>query len=144
AQGTGWQCDVTDVAQGGRKEAETVETVTKSPCPILPDVISLVYIMSKKWCQENRAEKPVDKRKGIENTASFKANGTGPFRLRSREPGVRTVLVRNLNYWDKIESNIDEVIFTPIGADATRVAALISGEIDMMQPVPVQDVARLK
>jgi len=135
---------VNDVAQVRKIDADTVEIVTKSPFPILPDVISLVYIMSKKWCQENRAEKPVDKRKGIENTASFKANGTGPFRLRSREPGVRTVLVRNLNYWDKIESNIDEVIFTPIGADATRVAALISGEIDMMQPVPVQDVARLK
>jgi len=135
---------VNDVAQVKKIDADTVEIVTKSPFPILPDVISLVYIMSKKWCEENRAEKPVDKRKGIENTASFKANGTGPFRLRSREPGVRTVLVRNLNYWDKVESNVDEVVFTPIGADATRVAALISGEIDMMQPVPVQDVARLK
>ena len=41
-------------------------------------------------------EKPVDKRKGVENTASFKANGTGPFRLKSRDPGVRTVLVRNV------------------------------------------------
>jgi len=133
-----------EIAQVKKIDADTVEIVTKSPFPILPDVISLVYIMSKKWSEENRAEKPVDKRKGIENTASFKANGTGPFRLRSREPGVRTVLVRNLNYWDKVESNVDEVVFTPIGADATRVAALISGEIDMMQPVPVQDVARLR
>jgi peptide/nickel transport system substrate-binding protein len=86
----------------------------------------------------------VDKRKGIENTASFKANGTGPFRLRSRDPSVRTVLVRNLNYWDKtIETNIDEAIFTPIGNASTRVAALLSGEIDMMEPVPVQDAARI-
>ena len=125
-------------------DSHTVEIVTKNPFPILPDVISLVYIMSQKWCEENRAEKPVDKRKGVENTASFKANGTGPFRLRSRDPGVRTVLVRNLNYWDKVETNVDEVIFTPIGADATRVAALLSGEIDMMEPVPVQDVTRLR
>ena len=36
----------------------------------------------KKWCEENRAVQPVDKRKGTENTASFKANGTGPYRLR--------------------------------------------------------------
>ncbi|RPH66624.1 MAG: ABC transporter substrate-binding protein, partial [Burkholderiales bacterium] len=133
-----------EIAQVRKVNAYTVEIVTKNPFPILPDVISLVYIMSKKWCEENRAEKPVDKRKGIENTASFRANGTGPFRLRSRDPGVRTVLVRNLTYWDKVESNVDEVVFTPIGADATRVAALISGEIDMMQPVPVQDVARLR
>jgi len=133
-----------DIAQVRKVDADTVEIVTKNPFPILPDVISLVYIMSKKWCEENRADKPVDKRKGIENAASFRANGTGPFRLKSRDPGVRTVLVRNLNYWDKVETNLDEVVFTPIGADATRVAALVSGEIDFMQPVPVQDVARLK
>ena len=79
--------------------------------------------MSKKWCEENKAERPVDRRKGIENTASFKANGTGPFRLRERQPSVRTVLVRNFNYWGKVDSNIDEIVFTPIGNDATRVAA---------------------
>ncbi len=121
-----------------------VEMVTNAPFPILPDVVSLWYMMSKKWCETNNATRPVDKRKGVENAASFRANGTGPFRLKSRDPGVRTVLVRNLNYWDKIEGNADEVVFTPIGNDATRVAALISGEIDMMQPVPVQDVARLR
>jgi peptide/nickel transport system substrate-binding protein len=121
-----------------------IDIVTTEPFPILPDVLSLWAILSKKWCTENRATQPVDKRKGIENTASFKANGTGPFRLRSREPGIRTTLVRNLNYWDKsIETNIDEVIFTPIGNASTRVAALLSGEIDMMEPVPVQDIGRL-
>jgi peptide/nickel transport system substrate-binding protein len=121
-----------------------VEMVTTAPFPILPDVVSLWYMMSKKWCEDNNATRPVDKRKGVENAASFRANGTGPFRLKSRDPGVRTVLVRNLNYWDKIDSNVDDVVFTPIGNDATRVAALISGEIDMMQPVPVQDVAKLR
>jgi peptide/nickel transport system substrate-binding protein len=121
-----------------------IDIVTNAPFPILPDVISLWMIMPKKWCEDNRATQPVDKRKGIENTASFKANGTGPFRLRSRDPSVRTVLVRNLNYWDKtIETNIDEAIFTPIGNASTRVAALLSGEIDMMEPVPVQDAARI-
>lgn len=121
-----------------------IDIVTRAPFPILPDVISLWYIMSKKWCEENRAVQPVDKRKGVENTASFKANGTGPFRLRARDPGVRTTLVRNFNYWDKkIETNIDEAIFTPIANASTRVAALLSGEIDMMEPVPVQDIARI-
>jgi len=121
----------------------TIDIVTRTPFPILPDVLSLWYIMNKRWCETNNAIVPVDKRKGVENAASFRANGTGPFRLKSRDPGVRTVLVRHAGYWDKIESNVDEVIFTPIGNDATRVAALISGEIHMMQPVPVQDAARL-
>jgi peptide/nickel transport system substrate-binding protein len=127
-----------------RVDDHAVDIVTNEPFPILPDVISLWMMMSKKWAEDNRATVPVDKRKGVENTASFKANGTGPFRLRSREPGVRTTLVRNFNYWDKsIETNVEEVIFTPIGNASTRVAALLSGEVDLMEPVPVQDVARI-
>jgi peptide/nickel transport system substrate-binding protein len=121
-----------------------VEIETVSPFPILPDTLTVFAIMGKKWCEENKAERPVDRRKGIENTASFKANGTGPYRLKERQPGSRTVLVRNFNYWEKVEGNVDEVIFTPIGNDATRVAALLSGEIDVMEPVPLQDVERVK
>jgi peptide/nickel transport system substrate-binding protein len=121
-----------------------VEIETLAPFPILPDVISLVYIMSQKWCEANKAEKPVDRRKGIENAASFRTNGTGPYRLKERQPSARSVLVRNLNHWEKFEGNVDEVIFTPIGNDATRVAALLSGELDVMEPVPLQDVDRLK
>lgn len=121
----------------------TVEIETKTPFPILPDVVSLVYMMSKKWCETNQAMGPVDRRKGIENAASFKANGTGPFRLRERQPNVRTVFSRNGTYWGKIESNANEIVFTPIGNDATRVAALLSGEVDVMEPVPVQDIDRV-
>lgn len=120
-----------------------VEIETNGPFPILPDVISLTMIMSKKWCEENQATKPVDRRKGIENTASFKANGTGPFRVRERQPNVRTVFTRNGTYWGKIEGNAQEIIFTPIANPATRVAALVSGEVDVMEPVPVQDIARI-
>ncbi|HWI12531.1 MAG TPA: ABC transporter substrate-binding protein [Burkholderiaceae bacterium] len=122
----------------------TVDIETVTPFPILPDTLTVFAIMSKKWCEDNKAEKPVDRRKGIENTASFKANGTGPFRLKERQPSVRTVLARNFNYWDKVEGNVDEVVFTPIGSDATRVAALLSGEIDVMEPVPLQDIERIK
>ena len=121
----------------------TVEIETKAPFPILPDVITLVYMMSKKWAETNQAARPVDRRKGIENAASFRANGTGPFRLRERQPNVRTTFVRNGTYWGKIEGNVQEVVFTPIGNDATRVAALLSGEVDVMEPVPVQDIERV-
>ena len=120
-----------------------VEIETKVPFPILPDVISLVYMMSKKWSETNQAVRPVDRRKGVENAASFRANGTGPFRVRERQPNVRTTFSRNGSYWGKIEGNVTEVIYTPIGNDATRVAAPLSGEVDVMEPVPVQDVARV-
>src|SRR6478672_6242722 len=120
-----------------------VEIETTAPYPILPDTLTRVQIMSRKWCEENKAERPVDRRKGIENTASFKSNGTGPFRLKERQPSVRTVLVKNFNWWGKPDGNIDEVVYTPIGNDATRVAALLSGEVDVMEPVPLQDVERV-
>ncbi|HVZ44285.1 MAG TPA: ABC transporter substrate-binding protein [Ramlibacter sp.] len=121
----------------------TVDIETKAPFPILLDQLSTTYMMSKAWCEENQAVHPVDRRKGIENAASFRANGTGPYRLRERQPNVRTTFVRNGNYWGKIEGNAQEVIFTPIGNDATRVAALLSGEVDVMEPVPLQDIERV-
>ncbi|MGM9426870.1 ABC transporter substrate-binding protein [Hydrogenophaga sp. MI9] len=121
----------------------TVEIETKAPFPILPDQLSFFYIMSKAWCEENQATKPVDRRKGIENAASFRANGTGPFRLRERQPNVKTSFVRNGSYWGKIEGNVVNVEYTPIGNDATRAAALLSGQVDVIEPVPLQDVARI-
>jgi peptide/nickel transport system substrate-binding protein len=143
ADGSDMKSYVSDFKDVRKIDDYTVEIETKAPNPILPSIISTVYMMSKKWCEANNAVKPVDKRKGIENTASFKENGTGPYRLRERQPGVRTVMVRNLNYWGKVEGNAQEVIFTPIGNAATRVAALMSGEVDVMEPVPVQDIARV-
>jgi peptide/nickel transport system substrate-binding protein len=121
-----------------------VDFVLNAPFPILPELFTQWHMMSKKWCETNQALKPVDRRKGIENAASFRANGTGPYRLRERQPNVRSTFTRNGSYWGKIEGNVDEVIFTPIGNDATRVAALLSGEVDVMEPIPVQDVERIK
>lgn len=132
-----------DVKEVRKVGDHVVEIETKAPFPILPDVISLLYIMSKKWSEENQATRPVDRRKGVENAASFRANGTGPFRLRERQPNVKTSFVRNGNYWGKIEGNVLNVEYTPIGNDATRVAALLSGQVDVIEPVPLQDVARI-
>ncbi|MET3914623.1 peptide/nickel transport system substrate-binding protein [Variovorax sp. OAS795] len=141
--GSDMKSNTTDIKEVRKVDSHTIEIETKGPFPILPDVITQLMIMSKKWCEENKAVTPVDRRKGIENTASFKANGTGPFRVRERQPNVRTVFTRNATYWGKIEGNAQEIIFTPIANPATRVAALISGEVDVMEPVPVQDIARV-
>ena len=143
ADGSDMKTYVGEIKEIKKVDDHTIDIVTNRPFPILPDVVYLWRIMSKQWSEKNNATRPVDVRKGVENHASNNANGTGPFMLKSRQPGVRTVLVPNPNWWGKPEHNLTEVIFTPIGNDATRVAALISGEIDMMQPVPLQDVARL-
>lgn len=120
-----------------------VELETSAPNPILPELLTNVLIMNRQWADANQALRPVDRRKGIENAASFRANGTGPFRVRERQPSVRTVLQRSPTWWNRFETNLDEVIFLPIENNATRVAALLSGEVDVIDPVPLQDIARV-
>lgn len=125
-------------------DAHTIEMVTRDPFPTLPDLISGWLIMGKAWSEKYQSAVPTDVRKGKENFASLHANGTGPFMLVSRQPGVRTVLKASPTWWGQKEHNLDEVVFTPIANDATRVAALVSGEVDLMEPVPLQDIQRLQ
>jgi peptide/nickel transport system substrate-binding protein len=100
-------------------------------------------MMSKAWSEKNNAAAPASIKAKQENFATSNANGTGPFMIKERQVGVKTVLVPNPAWWGPKESNVTEVIFTPIQSDATRVAALLSGEVDMVYPVPQQDVARV-
>jgi peptide/nickel transport system substrate-binding protein len=121
----------------------TVEFVTDGPDPILPEEISDWYIMSRIWAEKNGAVEPADLSKLQEGYASRNANGTGPFMLKERQPDVKTVLVPNPTWWDKRKHNLDEVTFLRIANDSTRVAALLTGEIDMIYTVPPQDMQRL-
>ncbi len=101
-------------------------------------------MMSKAWAEKNKVTKPLDFKNKEESYASQNANGTGPYMLVSRAPGIKTTYKRNPNYWSKIEGNVQEIVFTPIGNDATRLAALVSGEIDfVLDPAP-RDVPRLR
>ena len=125
-----------------RVNDHAIDIVTHTPFSILPEQLTNFYIMSKSWCTANQATRPVDRRRGIENTASFKANGTGPYVVRERVPGVRTIFRRNPVYWAQIRGNADEVVFSVVSNDATRSAALMSGELDVIDPV--QDLDRIK
>jgi peptide/nickel transport system substrate-binding protein len=100
--------------------------------------------MSKPWSEKHKVTKPLDFKNKEESHASFNANGTGPFMLVSRAPGIKTVYKRNPNWWGKFEGNVQEIVYTPISNDATRLAALVSGEIDfVLDPAP-RDVPRLR
>lgn len=124
----------------------TVELTTPIPNPVLPDMVGSgnIYIMSKAWSEKNKVEKPQDFKNNQETFAVRNAMGTGPYMLVSREPDVKTVLKKNPNWWGKYEGNVDEVVYRPIKSDSTRIAALLSGEIDFVLDVPAQDLARLK
>ncbi len=125
----------------------TVEFTTNGPNPIELEHINTINIMSKAWCEKNRATKPQNYTQKEDMITAHQANGTGPYMLKTREPDVKTVLVKNPNWWGLkeglFEGNADEVIYTPIVSDATRVAALISGEVDLVNDPPPQDVPRL-
>ena len=112
--------------------------------PIFLQHIDQLWIMSRKWCEAHKATKPLDFKNKEESFTALHTNGTGPFMLASRQPGIKTVLKRNPNWWNKFEGNLQEVVYTPIATDATRLAALVSGEIDfVLDPAP-RDIARLR
>src|ERR1700759_177612 len=121
----------------------TVDFILTKPNPILFSQWDTWYIMDKKWCEENNATAPTPASATSPSYASLHANGTGPFSVESHQPGVKTVFKPNPNWWGKPEHNLKEIVFTPIASASTRVAALLSGEVDIIEPVPVQDIQRV-
>ncbi|MDZ4093653.1 MAG: ABC transporter substrate-binding protein [Paracoccaceae bacterium] len=119
----------------------TIDFLTTSPNPLLPDSIANFLILDRGWSEANGAQIPA---RDAENFATRNTNGTGPFTLSKRDPGVETRLVRNDGWWDTPEHNVTEGIFTPIGNAATGLAALLSGEIDFISPIPLQDAAQVE
>ncbi len=119
----------------------TVDFMTTAPNPLFPSSIANWMIMDQGWAEANEAALP-DKETG--NYATLNANGTGAFQITAREPGLRTVLEPFDGWWGEAEHNITRAEFNPIQNSATAVAALLSGDVDMIEPVPIQDVARLQ
>ncbi|MEO0485717.1 MAG: ABC transporter substrate-binding protein [Pseudomonadota bacterium] len=123
----------------------TIEMVTDGPNPILPSNLTNLFIMDKGWSEANNTVNVQDFEGGEITYATTNANGTGPYMLSSREPDVRTVMTRNDGYWgrDMFPMEVSEIVYTPIQNAATRVAALLSGEVNFLQDMPVQDLARV-
>ena len=125
----------------------TIEVSLSTPDAVLPEKFFLLGMMSKAWAAKHGVQRAQDFNGKQETFTVRNANGTGPFRLDRYEPDVRTVLKANPSWWgrgDKRTGNVDEVTFVAIKQDATRLAALTSGEIDLVLDPPFQDVERLK
>ncbi len=123
----------------------TVEFVTDGPNPILPANLTNLMMMDSGWAEANGVTEVQNYNEGESTYATREANGTGAYTLVSREPDVRTVLEANPDYWGigEFPLGATRVEFTPIQNAATRVAALLSGEVDFIQDVPVQDLDRV-
>ena len=122
----------------------TVEVHTEYALPTLLNQLYLIPIMSRTWATRHGVTGPAHYVSGKENYATRNANGTGPFRLKSFESGGKVVLSAHKGWWGKLGGNVTEGIYTPIRSNATRLAALLSGEVDLLIDPPVQDLDRLK
>ena len=134
---------VASVTEVKKVDELTVDLILSAPNPILPVQTTSTYMLSKSWAEKNNSAAPASLKDKIENYATSNANGTGPFKIKSRQAGVKTVLEPHAAWWGQKQHNLTEVVFTPIQADATRVAALLSGDVDMIYPIPQQDIARI-
>ena len=129
---------------GARKVDDlTVDILTSQPTPVLPLALTNLRLMSKAWAEKHHVERPPDYKAKEESFSSRNANGTGPYELVSWEPDIKAVLKANPNYWGK-RGNVTDAIYYVVGSAATRVAALISGEMDIVIDPAVQDLDRLR
>lgn len=142
-QGT-MQIYITGISDIKKVDDHTVDLILAAPNPILLRNITSFFIMNKAWAEKNRSANVQDYKAKEETFASRNAMGTGPYKITSWLPDQRVTMSANADWWDKPVGNVKEVIYTPIKSDSTRVAALLSGDVDMLTDLPTQDVARLR
>ena len=146
APSSDWKEQVKGVTSVEIVDPMTVILHTDGPNPILPNQLTSVYIMDKGWSEANDVAVPQDFAAKQETYAVRNANGAGPFILASRAPDELTEMTRNEAWWgwSEFPSNIQKIEYRPISNAATRVAALLSGEVDFVLDPPLQDLERIK
>jgi peptide/nickel transport system substrate-binding protein len=118
----------------------TVRITTKQPYPLLANNLANVPIMSSKAAAGSTA--PEGKTTAELNSGNGLV-GTGPYKFVSWQRGAEIVLDRNPNYWGK-KPVFDKITYRPLSSAAARVAALLSGGVDMIEDPPTDDLANLK
>ena len=126
--------------------ATTLDIFSTVPNPVLLNQLTELRMLSKAWAEKNNSTEPKDIRTKDETFAHRNAMGTGPFMLKNWTPDQRATLVPNPLWWGKTKypTNVTEIIYTPIKSDATRMAALLSGEVDFVLDPALQDLARVR
>jgi peptide/nickel transport system substrate-binding protein len=135
---------VTGVSEVKKVDSHTVDLMLSGPSPILLRNLVNFFIMSQGWADKNKTANVQDYKNKEENFASRNVMGTGPYKITGWTPEQRVTMTRNDDWWDKHTSNVKDVVYTPIKSDPTRVAALLSGDVDMLTDLPTQDVGRLR
>lgn len=123
------------------------ELITKEPFPLVMNMATYIFPMDSAFYSGNDEKgnpKAMQKKHG-DTYASTHASGTGPYIITQRQQGVKVEFERFADYWDKSSpGNVDKIVMTPIKEAPTRVAALLSGDVDFIAPVPPTDLDRIR
>jgi peptide/nickel transport system substrate-binding protein len=139
-----------DVGATRKIDDHTVEFTTPVPNPVMLEILAnSLFMMSKSWCEKHNAARAQDFKNKEETYTARNAMGTGPFILVSREPDVKSVFRKNPNWWGLKEKgyfdgNVTDIVYSPVKNESTRMAALLSGDLDLVIDPAVQDVEKLK
>jgi peptide/nickel transport system substrate-binding protein len=114
-------------------DPHTLVFKTTSPHVLLPSDVASVYIVSKLHGEKAATE---------DYNSGKAAIGTGPYKFAEYIPNQRVVMKANYGYWGG-EEPWDKVTFKILTNSAARVAALLSGDVQMIETVPTSDIARL-
>ncbi len=117
-----------------RIDDHTIHITTERPYPLMPNDVAIINIISKK---HGEGAKTADYNSGKA------AIGTGPYKFVEWVPGDRLVIEKNPDYWGE-KAAFDHVVIKPISSGPTRVAALLAGDVEMIDLVPTADITRLK
>ena len=112
----------------------TIRFTSKTPNPLFVENIGTVYIVSKAATEGKESS---------DFNSGSAAIGTGPYKFVSWSPGDRMELVRNDAYWGDAPA-YENVTMRFISNDAARVAALLSGAVDLIDLVPPADLPSLR
>lgn len=125
----------------------TIELTTKEPYPLVLHLATYIFPMDSQFYggSDSSGKSKAELKKHGDTFASKNASGTGPFIVTSRQQGVKMAFKRFDEYWDTASpGNVTEIVLTPIKEAPTRVAALLSGDIDFIAPVPPTDLERVR
>ncbi|NHI02226.1 MULTISPECIES: ABC transporter substrate-binding protein [Oceanimonas] len=134
-------------SEAKKVDEHTVDLVTKGPFPLVLNTVTYLFPMDSKFYTGTTADGK-DKGEVIKHGSSFAStnpSGTGPFKLKFRQQGVKVEYERNADYWDTSSpGNVNNMTLVPIKEDATRVAALLAGDVDFIKPVSPNDHKRVE
>jgi len=114
----------------------TVEIRTKGPFGPMLRSLRAIYIVNKEYVEKLTAEKGVE-------VVGHAPMGTGAFKFVEWVPGDH-VTMEGFDGWWAGKAGVERVVFRQIANNATRTAALLSGEIQIATELPPRDVQRVK